>query len=181
MAVITVSGLYGSGKTTVSRILAKKLGLRYVCTGSIVRKLAADNGMSLIDFEKKIAEKDKKYDKMVDDMQRQEAKAGDVVIDSRLGGWFVDANLKVWLDAPVSVRSQRVSVRENVSVEEAKKRIIERDGSDVERYKNYYKIDLNDTSVYDMIIDTSKLSPEEIVSKILETPAKKSGQKKVGG
>lgn len=166
--IITVSGLYGSGKTTVSKLLSKKLGLEYFCAGSIMREMAEKKGISLIEFEKKLAESDRKYDKELDEKQEEIASRGDVVLDSRLGGWLVkDADLKVWLEAPPAVRAERSAGREKVSVKEARERIKERDASDIRRYKRYYGIDLNDKSVYNLVIDTSELSPEEIVNRIV--------------
>jgi cytidylate kinase len=166
--IITVSGLFGSGKTTVSKILSKRLELKYFCVGSLLREMAAEKGMSLLDFEKQVAEKDKKYDKKIDERQKDVAAQGDVVMDSRLGGWLIkEADLKVWLDAPPEVRAERSSGREEISKEEALKRIKGRDASDVRRYKTYYGINLNDKSVYDLVIDTSELSPEGIVDIII--------------
>lgn len=166
--IITVSGLFGSGKTTVSKMLAKKLGLDYFCTGSILRDMAAEKGMSLIEFEKELAEKDMKYDKGLDEKQKERAAQGSVVIDSRLGGWLVKGtDLKVWLEAPPGVRAERSAGREEITAEEAMKRIKKRDASDIRRYKKYYGIDLNDKSVYDLIIDTSELPQEEIVDRII--------------
>ena len=42
MVTITISGSPGSGKTTIAKLLAKKLGIKYVYSGDIFRKKAKE-------------------------------------------------------------------------------------------------------------------------------------------
>ena len=45
--------------------------------------------------------------------------------------------------------------------------ILKREKSEAARYKKYYKIDLNNKSIYDLVIDSSDKTPEVILAIIL--------------
>ena len=57
--------------------------------------------------------------------------------------------------------------REKGDFKQRKKEIVEREKSEAVRYRSYYGIDVQDTSIYDIIVDTSDKTPEEIVQIIL--------------
>ena len=171
MTVITISGTPGSGKSTVCTLLEEKLKLRYVYSGMIFRSLAKKHNMTLADFGK-YCENNREIDHELDDQQLEILRKGDVILEGRLAGWLAYKNkisaLKVMLDTDMQTRAERIVKRENGSIEERKKEIIEREKSEVARYKKYYDIDLKDTSIYDLVIDTKNLTPDEIVEIILE-------------
>ena len=52
MVTITISGTPGSGKSTVAKILEKKLGIKYIYSGLIFRQLAEEHNMELEKFGK---------------------------------------------------------------------------------------------------------------------------------
>jgi len=169
--IITISGPPGSGKSTLSKILSVKLGLELVSMGDIFRKCAEDRCMSLEEFGQ-IAKCNEKIDHEIDEMQKKIAdEKDDIMIEGRLSGFLVDANLKVWLKAPLEIRAQRIAKRESKQVEKAMAETSEREECERERYLKYYDIDINDLSVYDIILDSSKWSPEEL-SGIVEIAVK---------
>ena len=169
--IITISGPPGSGKSTLSKILSVKLGLELVSMGDIFRKCAEDRCMSLEEFGL-IAKCNEKIDHEIDEMQKKIAdEKDDIMIEGRLSGFLVDANLKVWLKAPLEIRAQRIAKRESKQVAKAMEETSEREECERERYLKYYDIDINDLSVYDIIIDSSKWSPEEL-SGIVEKAVK---------
>ena len=171
MTVITISGTPGSGKSTVCNLLEEKLKLRYVYSGMIFRSLAKKHNMTLADFGK-YCENNREIDHELDDQQLEILRKGDVILEGRLAGWLAYKNkisaLKVMLDTDMQTRAERIVKRENGSIEERKKEIIEREKSESARYKKYYDIDLKDTSIYDLVIDAKNLTPDEIVEIILE-------------
>ena len=65
MAIITISGDLGSGKTSVSKILIEKLGYERFSVGDAWRKVAENEGVSILELNKR-AEKDKSIDLKVD-------------------------------------------------------------------------------------------------------------------
>ena len=171
MVTITISGNPGSGKSTVAKLLEDKLGLRYVYSGMIFRGMAKKYNMSLEEFGK-FCEGNSEIDKKLDDRQLEILRNGDVVLEGRLAAWLAHRNnipaFKVAVVADLETRVQRIVKREKGSVEKIKKEILEREKSEVLRYKNYYNIDLKDTSIYDLVIDSGDKTPEEIVDIIIE-------------
>ncbi len=163
---IAISGKSGCGNTTVSKMTAAKLGLKFV--NYTFRIMAQEKG---IPFEElcRLAESDKRFDIMLDEKQKELASEGNCVLGSRLAIWIIDdADLKVFLDAPTDVRAERIHRREGGSYEEVFNKTIARDKRDSERYKNLYNIDNNDFSFANLVIDTGALSAEEVAELIVQ-------------
>jgi len=162
--LITVSGPAGSGKSTFAANLAVALDFEHVSGGDIFRSLADERGMSLVEFNR-LAEEDDQVDRDLDRRLRTiAAERDDVVLESRLAGWMAGdyADLKFWLDAPRSVRVDRVAEREDKSVESARTETAERAESEARRYREYYGIEIDDRSIYDVVINTGRWGPENV-------------------
>jgi len=170
MVTITISGTPGSGKSTVGKLLEKKLRVKYIYSGKIFREIAKNYNMSLEEFDK-YCEKNKEIDQELDRRQLEILQKGDVILEGRLAGWIAHRNkisaLKIILDTDLEIRTKRVVKREKGDVKKRRKEILNREKSEANRYKNYYNIDLKDTSIYDLVIDSSDKTPEEIVAIIL--------------
>jgi len=171
MTIITISGLPGSGTTTIAKLLEEKLGLKYVYSGDIFRKMAEEHNMTLEEFGK-YCEQNKEIDEKLDAHQLEILKQGDVIIEGRITAWIAYRNninaLKVLLDADVQTRAQRIVKREDGDLNQRKEEMLNREKSEHARYKNYYNIDVNDNSVYDLVIDSSDKAPEEISESIIK-------------
>jgi len=171
MVTITISGTPGSGKSTVGKLLKKKLETRYVYSGKIFRETAKKYNMSLEEFGK-YCEKNKEIDQELDRRQLKILQKGDVILEGRLAGWIAHRNkisaLKIMLDADIETRAKRIVKREEGDTKKRKKEILNREKSEANRYKNYYNIELKDTSIYDLVIDSTDKESEEIVEIILE-------------
>jgi len=171
MTVITISGNPGSGKTTVAKLLEKELDIKYIYSGMIFRDLAKEYKMSLEEFGK-YCEEHKNIDVELDNRQIEVLKKGNVILEGRLAGWLAYKNkipaFKISIIADLDTRAKRVVNREKGNIEKKKKEIIERERSESTRYKKYYNIDLKDNSIYDIVIDSSNKTPEEIVDIILK-------------
>lgn len=171
MVVVTVSGTPGSGKTTVAKLLEERLNLKHIYSGFLFREMAKKYKMSLEEFGR-YCEEHSEIDRELDKKQVQILKKGNVILEGRLAGWLAYRNnipaFKIFVDADIDVRARRIVNREGGDVEERKREIIERERSESIRYKNYYNIDLKDTSIYDIIIDSSNKKPEEIVNEIIK-------------
>jgi len=176
MTTITISGTPGSGKTTIGEKISEKLDMEYIYSGEIFRKLAKKHKMTLEEFGK-YCEKNSKIDKELDEKQVEILKQKkDIVLEGRLAGWLSYKNnisaFKVFLDADIDIRTKRVMKRENGDFDKRKKEIIKREKSEKTRYKKYYDIDLDDTSIYDTIVDAGDKTPEEIVDLIISDISK---------
>ena len=171
MTVITVSGKPGSGKSTVAELLHEKLGISYIYSGMIFRENAKKYNMSLEEFGK-FCEKNSEVDKKLDKKQLKILKKGNVILEGRLAGWLAYHNnitsFKIFIDADLNTRVNRIINRENGDIKKRKKEILERERSEYARYKKYYNINLDDTSIYDIVVNSTDKTPEEIVNIILE-------------
>jgi len=164
---IAVSGKSGCGNTTVSRIVADRLGLKFV--NFTFRSLAHETGINLRDVLD-MASKDNTWDKEVDRRQLELARAGGgCVLGSRLAIWMLEeADLKVYLRASANTRAARILNREGETIESAASFTAERDHQDHDRYLRIYNLDNDDYEFADLIIDTDNLKPEEIANIIVE-------------
>jgi cytidylate kinase len=165
--IVTISGFIGSGKTTVAKDLSMRLCIKHVSAGEIFRDMAKKNNLSLEDFTK-MAEINPKIDQELDNQLQDISKEEESIIDGRLSGWLVDAELKIWLKAPLNIRINRVARREKKDYEHALKETKMREESEIRRYKELYNIDMNDLTPYNVVIDTAKWRAEEVVDLIYD-------------
>ena len=155
--IITVGGQAASGKTTLAKALAERLSFRHVSAGQVMRDMASERGMSLVDFSA-YAEKHPEVDREIDERQKEIAKGSDCVVDGRLSRYFLNPDLSIWLIAPADVRAGRIVGRGEryASAKEAREDMILRDDSERRRYMKYYNIDINDLTAYDLVINTGR-------------------------
>ncbi|MDD1702904.1 MAG: AAA family ATPase [Methanoregula sp.] len=167
---ITVSGLPGSGTTSLSRYLAEHTGFTMISAGEVFRQCAKEHNMELAEFGR-LAEQDPKYDKMIDARQKEIAEEKDnIIVEGRLSGWMVGtADLRIWLFAPIGCRLERIVFRDQIAdVETAKKITLEREHCEAIRYQQYYNIDINDLSIYHLIINSEHWGVDDL-GKIVST------------
>ncbi len=119
-----------------------------------------------------LAEKDPEIDREIDRAQQEIARKEDnLILEGRLSGHLIDADLKIWLTAPQLVRAQRIAQRENIPLEQALQETQKREASENKRYQSYYNLDLQDTTIYHLVLDTSKFTPEAL-AEIVQTALK---------
>jgi len=169
--IVTVSGEIGAGKSTVAQALARALGLQYLSAGEIFRAEARRRGISLADLGR-LAEQDHSIDRELDTRQTEAARAGGVLVDSRLSGWLIEGDLRIWLRAPLSVRANRVALRDGLPSAQALQELRAREDSERLRYREIYQIDLTDLTRYHIVMDTGMWSAEEIVDALLRLTRK---------
>ena len=164
---MTISGPHGSGKSTYAAKLAGSLGLRHVSAGLMFRNLADERKVALQRFQE-LAATDPSIDRLVDERTMTEAEIGDVVVDGQLAGWVLKeiSDLRVLLTAPLVVRLERIAARDRISLEEARRQTLHREGVQAERYRKHYGFSVDDWSIYQLILDTSFGSIED-TAKIL--------------
>jgi cytidylate kinase len=161
--VLTISGPHGTGKTTYAKTIAKKFDLKHISAGGLFRKIATNRELNILDLTYR-AEEDKSIDLLIDETSRHEAEKGDVVMDGQLSAWMAGeyASLKIYLTAKPEVRIKRIADRDGLTILEAEKIMVERERSEKTRYMKLYKIDIDDLSIYDMIVDTGLLPLDEL-------------------
>ena len=178
---IAISGKSGCGNSTVTRLVAERLGFRWI--NYTFKDMARDEGVS---FEQlcELAEHDTRWDLKLDRTQVEMARDGNAVLGSRLAIWVLDdADLRVYLDASPETRARRILQRNeetghgSTDYQAVLRETVERDRRDHERYLRIYGIDNDDYGFADIIIDTTELGPHD-VSGLVVTAA---GHKKRGG
>lgn len=169
---ITISGPPGSGKTTACKTLSELLGYEAVVFGNIFRRMAAERNMTLVEFGA-LAESDPSIDQLIDSTIVDTARGReDIILESRLSAYMMSRNsipaFKIYLHASPEVRVSRIGVREGESVEAAQEATELREASEAKRYKMYYGIDISDLSVYDLVVDTDRLDPQQVIDTIMK-------------
>lgn len=171
--ILTISGLHGTGKSTIGKLLAENLNIDYYSTGDAFRDLAVEMEMSLEDFSEYV-ENHPEIDNKLDDKIVELGKRGNIIIDSQLSGYLLNeiADFKILLSCPLEVRINRMKDRDNSTFEEKFQETTVREQSELDRFKKLYDIDLSDKkkadSTFNYVINTENLSIEEVVEKILK-------------
>src|SRR3989338_4123299 len=186
--IITISGTPGSGKSTIAKTIVKDLNAEYIYVGGIRRELAKNKGMTLeelnvyaqthpetdVDIDKEVA-------KTAREKERNGSKGGKIVlVEGRTQYHFLPESLKIFIKVSISEAAKRIwkdlqnketkqqrNEGEVKSLEDMEKHIISRQKEDLNRYQKYYKINPEDESQYDFVLDTSKMNAEEASRKVL--------------
>ncbi|MFC1741539.1 (d)CMP kinase [Nanoarchaeota archaeon] len=179
--IITISGNPGSGKTTIAKAVAKELNLKHFYMGGILRQLAAKRNMTLNEFLK-LGETDPSVDKEVDDYLVELGKTKDNFIAEGRTAWhFIPDSIKLFIDVDTKIGAERIlkdmhekgraeqrNEQDGGTVEQQADLIRKRVGSDKKRYEQYYNIDIFNKDNYDLWLDTTDLTEEQEIQKVLD-------------
>ena len=134
----------------------------------LFRGLAVERKTILEKFQE-LAATDPSIDRLVDEKTMTEAEKGDVVIDGQLAGWVLKevSDLRILLTAPLVVRLERIATRDRISLEEARRQTLHREGVQADRYRKHYGFNVDDWTIYHLVLDTSFGSLEDTASILL--------------
>ncbi|GAA1555392.1 hypothetical protein GCM10009827_090250 [Dactylosporangium maewongense] len=171
---VVINGDLGSGKSTVSVELAGRLGLRRISVGDMYRQMAEERGMTALQLNLH-AELDDAIDSAVDELQSNIAKSGEqLIVDSRLAWFFFHDAFKVHLITEPNEAARRVLARPHSEVEryatleEAKERLHGRSESERVRFLTRYGADKLRLRNYDLVCDSTRARPDDIVAMIVD-------------
>ena len=173
--LITIWWKAWSGKWTVSKLLAKELWYEIVSIGDMKRKLAAEMWINIIEFNKMWddPEKSAEFDLKYEEYQQNLRLSDNIILDSRLGFYAQPHAFKILLDVDEEVAWERIFKAERDTDKHASKKhaiaqVKERNSSDEARYQKLYNVDLWNPNNYNLVIDTSERTPEEVLQIILD-------------
>ncbi|MBI2129626.1 cytidylate kinase family protein [Candidatus Woesearchaeota archaeon] len=173
--IITISGKPGSGKSTAGKLIAKKLKLKHYSVGDLRREIAKKHGLT-IDELNKVGENEEWTDKEADDYQKELGLAEDnFIIDGWVSFYFIPNSIKIFLDVDLHeaarriFKDQRPSEEHKNTVDEVFKMIKHRLEETTRRYEKHYGIkDFTDKKYYNLIINTTSLTIDQVADKILD-------------
>ncbi len=171
--VICISGMAGTGKSTLSKKLAEKYDLSCYSGGDALKELATAEGYDSSrqgwwespEGLKFLSERinDPKFDKAVDAKLIEYAQHGNVLLDSWTMPWLLKEGFKIWLLASIEKRAARVAERDKITVNEAFKVLKEKEERTKTIYKKLYGFSLDeDFAPFDLVLDTDNLSADEV-------------------
>lgn len=171
--VICISGMAGTGKSTLSKKLAEKYNLKCYSGGDALKELASAEGYvvsregwwespeGLNFLNERIS--DPKFDKAVDAKLLEYAQQGNVLLDSWTMPWLLKDGFKIWLMASLEKRAARVAVRDKMTVEEAFKVLEAKEDRTKAIYKKLYGFVLGeDFTPFDLVLDTDNLNAQDV-------------------
>lgn len=168
---ISLAGDLGSGKSTVGKILSRKLGAEVYSTGTIQRQIATEMGMTTLQLNQYMETHPEIDGKIDDGLRALEHSEKNLIIDSRMAWHFVPSSFSVYMAADPFVSAERIlkAGRESEpfsTVEEAVASISDRRKSEMFRYSRLYGVNIKDLENYDYVIDTSYIPPETVAEHI---------------
>lgn len=181
--VVCISGMAGTGKSTVSKKIAEKYNLTYYSGGDALKALAADEGYDSnspgwwessegLGFLE-TREKNLKYDKLVDTKLLKFAQQGNVLLDSWTVPWLINYGFKIWLLASIDKRAERIAQRDKMVKSKALKVLKEKEARTKNIYKTLYGFKLGeDFTPFNLVLDTEKLNAKEVfdvLCKVMDT------------
>ncbi len=169
---ISLAGDLGSGKSTVSKILIPRLGAEYYSTGAIVRSIAEQRGMTVVELNRYMEDHPEIDHEIDDGVARLAELDKPLIIDSRMAWHFTKGTFKVYLSTDIETSAIRImganrkgehsaSLADTVADTRARRE------SEIKRYSEQYGVNIKDLSNYDLIVDTTFATPEQIAECII--------------
>lgn len=169
--IVTITGDVGSGKSTAVRRLAEMWAVEIYSTGAAFRQLAEEMGVTVLEVNKR-AESEPEIDRKIDSIFASLAQSDrDLLVDSRVAWHFLPGAYKVRLTVDPLIAAQRIA-EDPARTEELKNirapediahRLEARKASEVERFRKAYGINITDPANFDLVIDTTEKSPEDVI------------------
>ncbi len=176
--IIALSGFSGTGKTTIKNLLAAQLGLKSYSMGDLRGRMAMERGIT-IDELNALGMEDASTDREVDEFQTTLGNTEDnFIIDGWLSWHFIPRAFKIQLTVDPRIAAERIyhakknepgrdDEPEFSSVAETERILADRLQQSEERYKKWYGFSLKNDGKYDLVVDTTHRTPNEIVEIIL--------------
>lgn len=175
--IICLSGLAGSGKTTIGKLLAAHLEVPFLSIGNYSRTYAEKLDMDIHQFQIH-ANNTPGLDQQIDQQFLDHVKQhGACILDYRLGFYFIPDAFHVLIKIDESEAAKRVFGRGDKSDGQSQRLTLSdhlitlnrRNKVMKERLQKQYEVDFTSEKHYHLIIDTTDKLPVESVEHILKT------------
>lgn len=178
--IITLSGKPGSGKSSTADRIGEMLGYTRYSSGDTVRKSIRKQNITLSEFNKR-AEQNPEIDHRIDEALRALRNQDDIVIDARLGFYWIPESFKVYLDLDTEVAIARIFKDANfnagrsrsgeggIEMDDVMAQVEERIQSEKKRFKTLYNINPYSLEHFDLVIDTARHDPQAVALTIFDT------------
>lgn len=172
MTAITISRQLGSFGDEVGQAIANRLSYRLfsreVINQAAVRAQVPEVALATIDDLGLLGlnpspQAQKAYHQAVRELMEELASEGNVVIIGRAGQVILRDNpgvLHVKVMAPASLRAERIAREQNIPITSAQEQIKASDQTRKDYLRRYYKVRWDDPELYDLIVNTARLTPE---------------------
>lgn len=168
--MITIWWRNGAGKGTVTKRLSEKLQYEIISIWNIKRKLASEMWITILEFDtiwRENPEKAKEYDLKYEEYQKSLDPNDSLILDSRLSFMCQPDAFNIFLDVEDAEGAKRVFEHqreedESSSLEAVFETNKKRHQWQYQAYMKLYAIDLFDTNHYDLVVDTTNKSPDEV-------------------
>ena len=173
--LISITGKLGSGKSTICNLLKDRYGFEIYSTGAFQREVAREMGITTLELNKRLRE-DPSLDYVIDDAVKKlsiERAQDKLIFDSRMAWHFAEKSFKIFLTIEPCEAARRVMLNQRGSEEfyanedEACEKLIERSQVEQARFMQIYGVDYYDFNNFDLIVDTTSRTPEEILGIIM--------------
>lgn len=177
--IITISGKPGSGKSSTADRVAELLSYTRHSSGDMVRRVLAKHHMTLEEYNER-AMVDHNLDAEVDEQLRALRDKKDIVVDSRLGFYWIPESFKVYLDLDIDLATARIfkdtvsnSMRQSVgtsstSLDDVSRQVRDRMLTEQSRFRKLYGVDPYDTNHFDFVLDTSRQNVQSVAIAIFD-------------
>jgi len=175
LRLIIVQGLTSSGQTTLAQKLAHYFNWPLESAGDISRKYCREQGIDLpttpdLEFHRQL-------ENQIKNIITTSSKK--LILASRTGAYHaykfkreyparVAEIFSILVISPDKVRVQRLTKRKNQTMEQAQKRIKERDSIDLNTYYQLYQTNPLDPKYHDLVIkNDSNTTPDQLLEQAL--------------
>jgi cytidylate kinase len=177
--IISISGKPGSGKSSTADKVAELLSYTRHSSGDMVRTILEKKKMTLAEYNTR-AETNHNLDAEVDEQLRQLRDKKDIVVDSRLGFYWIPESFKVYLDLDIDIATVRIfkdsvsnSMRNSenggaASLDAVSKQVRSRMLNEQSRFRKLYGVDPYDNTHFDFVIDTSRQNPQSVAIAVFD-------------
>lgn len=178
--IITISGKPGSGKSSTADKVAEMLNYTRHSSGDMVRQVLKQNYLTLAQYNEQ-AKSDHNLDHQVDNILRELRNNSDIVVDSRLGFYWLPESFKVYLDLDMEVATARIykdavsntsrsdAGEGTASLADVTKQVHGRMQDEQNRFRAMYHVDPYKLDHFDLIIDTSRHSPQTVALAVFDS------------